>query len=305
MNIAVAGMGYVGLAAAVLLSQHHRVTVVDPLEWKVERINRRQSPLADTLIAEHLADPTLSLTAVTDGAEAFRTADYVVLAVPTNYRTESHSFDTSAVERVVGEVLTVNRQAVMVIKSTVPLGYTDALCEAFPGARILFSPEFLREGQALYDNLYPSRIIMGVPENRPELYSTAEEFAGLLHQGARRKDVPVLLMPATEAEAVKLFSNTYLAMRVSFFNELDTYAESRGLDARRIIEDLEGEEGIKYAEEYADGRTERGKKLREIICKEMHFTSLDFQTLDGMVEAIGLPRCQLCTYCWTGEKYEE
>ena len=236
MNIAVAGMGYVGLAAAVLLSQHHRVTVVDPLEWKVERINRRQSPLADTLIAEHLADPTLSLTAVTDGAEAFRTADYVVLAVPTNYRTESHSFDTSAVERVVGEVLTVNRQAVMVIKSTVPLGYTDALCEAFPGARILFSPEFLREGQALYDNLYPSRIIMGVPENRPELYSTAEEFAGLLHQGARRKDVPVLLMPATEAEAVKLFSNTYLAMRVSFFNELDTYAESRGLDARRIIE---------------------------------------------------------------------
>jgi len=236
MNIAVAGMGYVGMAVAVLLSQHHRVTAVDSLSWKVERINRGESPLADSLIEEYLARSDLSLTAITDGSVGYRDADCVIIATPTNYQAESQSFDTSSVERVIREVLAVNPRAVIVIKSTVPLGYTDALSADFPDARILFSPEFLREGHALYDNLYPSRIVVGFPESRPELREAAEEFAGLLRQGALREDVPILLMHATEAEAVKLFSNTYLAMRVAFFNELDTYAETRGLDVRRIIE---------------------------------------------------------------------
>ena len=236
MHIAVAGMGYVGLAAAVLLARHNQVVAVDPLEWKVERINSRRSPLQDPLITEQLADPTLQLTATVDCREPYAQADCVIIATPTNYHTETHSFDTSSVERVIGEVLAVNPTALIVIKSTVPVGYTASLGSRFPGANILFSPEFLREGQALHDNFYPSRIIVGYPKDREDLRGAAESFGRLLLQGARKKAVPVLLMYAAEAEAVKLFSNTYLALRVAFFNELDTYAELQGMDTRQIIE---------------------------------------------------------------------
>ena len=236
MNIAVAGTGYVGLANAVLLAQHHHVTAVDLVAEKVDKINRRISPLADPEIEDYLAHRTLDLTATTDGAAAYRDADYVIVSTPTNYDSEKNHFDTTSVEAVIELVLSVNREAVIVIKSTVPVGYTLSVREKYRCNNIIFSPEFLREGRALYDNLYPSRIIVGAPLEDPRMKAAAETFAGLLKQGAVKQDVPVLLTNPTEAEAVKLFANTYLALRVSFFNELDTYAEMRGLDTRQIIE---------------------------------------------------------------------
>ena len=236
MNIAIAGTGYVGLANAVLLAQHHHVTAVDLVAEKVDKINRRISPLADPEIEDYLARRDLDLTATTDGAAAYRDADYVIVSTPTNYDSEKNHFDTTSVEAVIELVLSVNREAVIVIKSTVPVGYTLSVREKYRCNNIIFSPEFLREGRALYDNLYPSRIIVGAPLEDPRMKAAAEPFAGLLKQGAVKQDVPVLLTNPTEAEAVKLFANTYLALRVSFFNELDTYAEMRGLDTRQIIE---------------------------------------------------------------------
>ena len=236
MNIAIAGTGYVGLANAVLLAQHHHVIAVDLVAEKVDKINRRVSPLADPEIEDYLAHRTLDLTATTDGAAAYRDADYVIVSTPTNYDSEKNHFDTTSVEAAIELVLSVNREAVIVIKSTVPVGYTLSVRGKYRCNNIIFSPEFLREGRALYDNLYPSRIIVGAPLEDPRMKAAAETFAGLLKQGAVKQDVPVLLTNPTEAEAVKLFANTYLALRVSFFNELDTYAEMRGLDTRQIIE---------------------------------------------------------------------
>ena len=236
MNIAIAGTGYVGLANAVLLAQHHHVTAVDLVAEKVDKINRRISPLADPEIEDYLARRDLDLTATTDGAAAYRDADYVIVSTPTNYDSEKNHFDTTSVEAVIELVLSVNREAVIVIKSTVPVGYTLSVRKKYRCSNIIFSPEFLREGRALYDNLYPSRIIVGAPLEDPRMKAAAETFAGLLKQGAVKQDVPVLLTNPTEAEAVKLFANTYLALRVSFFNELDTYAEMRGLDTKQIIE---------------------------------------------------------------------
>ena len=236
MNFAIAGTGYVGLANAVLLAQHHHVIAVDLVAEKVDKINRRVSPLADPEIEDYLTHRTLDLTATTDGAAAYRDADYVIVSTPTNYDSEKNHFDTTSVEAAIELVLSVNREAVIVIKSTVPVGYTLSVREKYRCNNIIFSPEFLREGRALYDNLYPSRIIVGAPLEDPRMKAAAGTFAGLLKQGAVKQDVPVLLTNPTEAEAVKLFANTYLALRVSFFNELDTYAEMRGLDTRQIIE---------------------------------------------------------------------
>lgn len=239
MNIAVAGTGYVGLSLAVLLSQHNRVLAVDVVPEKVDLINQGFSPIADAEIENYLASHELNLRATLDGAEAYRQSDLVVIATPTNYDSDKNFFDTSLVEQVVELVLDVNPSAVMVIKSTVPVGYTKELCERYPEGKFLFSPEFLREGHALYDNLHPSRIIVGVPSESPyveEMEACAEKFAGLLAQGSLDESTPVLIMRATEAEAVKLFANTYLALRVAYFNELDTYASVRGLDASQIIE---------------------------------------------------------------------
>ncbi len=236
MKIAIAGTGYVGLANAVLLSQKNQVVTVDLVQEKVDRINARKSPLADREIEEYLATKPLQLTATTDGEAAYRGADYVIISTPTNYDPVKNYFDTSSVEAVIRQVMAVNPNAVMVIKSTVPVGYTASLREKYGCENILFSPEFLREGRALYDNLYPSRIIVGTPTEDKPLVAAAETFAELLRAGALKEDVPVLRMGATEAEAVKLFANTYLALRVSFFNELDTYAEVRGLNTRQIIE---------------------------------------------------------------------
>ena len=236
MKIAIAGTGYVGLANAVLLSQKNQVVAVDLVQEKVDQINARKSPLADREIEEYLATKPLQLTATTDGEAAYRGADYVIISTPTNYDPVKNYFDTSSVEAVIRQVMAVNPNAVMVIKSTVPVGYTASLREKYGCESILFSPEFLREGRALYDNLYPSRIIVGTPTEDKPLVAAAETFAELLRAGALKEDVPVLRMGATEAEAVKLFANTYLALRVSFFNELDTYAEVRGLNTRQIIE---------------------------------------------------------------------
>ena len=236
MKIAVAGTGYVGLSVAILLAQHHSVTAVDIVPEKVELINKRQSPIQDEYIEKYLAEKELNLTATLDGTAAYRDADFVIIAAPTNYDTAKNFFDVSAVESVIEAVLAVNPNAIMVIKSTIPVGYTASAREKFHTENILFSPEFLRESKALYDNLYPSRIIVGTDMENSRLVTAAETFAKLLQEGALKPDVDTLLMGAAEAEAVKLFANTYLALRVSFFNELDTYAAVRGLDTRSIIE---------------------------------------------------------------------
>ena len=236
MRITVAGTGYVGLSIAVLLSQKNSVTAVDIIEEKVELLNRRVSPIADREIEEYLASHTLDLRATTDGEAAYKDADFVVISTPTNYDEKLNYFDTSSVESVIRTVMRVNPDAVMVVKSTVPVGFTEGVKERLGCKNILFSPEFLREGRALYDNLYPSRIIVGVPQEDTHLSEKARVFAGLLCDGALKTDVEVRFMNPTEAEAVKLFSNTYLALRVSFFNELDTYASVRGLDTKSIIE---------------------------------------------------------------------
>ena len=232
-RIAVAGTGYVGMSLAVLLAQHNHVTAVDIQPQKVELINQRRSPIADEYIEKYLAERTLDLTATLDGESAYRDAEYVIIAAPTNYDPGKNFFDCSAVESVVELVRKVNPQAVMVIKSTIPVGYTRKLQEKYGTGRVLFSPEFLRESKALYDNLYPSRIIVSCDEGNRE---AAQIFADLLRQGAIKEDIPTLFMGYTEAEAVKLFANTYLALRVSYFNELDTYAESKGLDTKSIID---------------------------------------------------------------------
>ncbi|GGE24856.1 nucleotide sugar dehydrogenase [Streptococcus himalayensis] len=235
-NIAVAGTGYVGLSIAVLLSQHHQVTAVDIIPEKVEMINQKQSPIQDKEIEEFLKTKELHLTATLDGKAAYEEADFVIIAAPTNYDSQLNFFDTSAVESVIEEVLQVNHSAIIVIKSTIPVGFTDSVRKKYNTNRILFSPEFLRESKALYDNLYPSRIIVGTDLGDEQLKASAETFARLLQEGALQDEVPTLMMGFTEAEAVKLFSNTYLALRVSYFNELDTYAETKGLDTQAIIE---------------------------------------------------------------------
>ncbi|MCM1216721.1 MAG: nucleotide sugar dehydrogenase [Lachnospiraceae bacterium] len=235
MKIAIAGAGYVGLSIAVLLSQHHEVYAVDIMEEKVEMINHGISPLRDKELEEYLGHHNLHLTATTDGDRAYRDADMVVISTPTNYDPEKNHFDTSSVESVMEQVLRVNPGAYMVIKSTVPVGYTLQVQERYATDRILFSPEFLREGRALYDNLYPSRIIVGAREDVPGTYAAAQRFVGLLKEGAVKEDIEAVIMEPTEAEAVKLFANTYLAMRVSYFNELDSYAENYGLDPGKII----------------------------------------------------------------------
>ena len=235
MRIAVAGTGYVGLSIAVLLAQHHEVVAVDILPEKVEAINQRKSPIQDEYIERYLAEKELNLTATLDGISAYQTADFVVIAAPTNYDPKKNFFDTSAVESVIEQVLSCNPQAIMVIKSTVPVGYTESVRKKFQSQNILFSPEFLRESKALYDNLYPSRIILVTDLDDERLVAAAEKFAGLLQEGALKEDIDTLYMGFTEAEAVKLFANTYLALRVSYFNELDTYSEIKGLDTQAII----------------------------------------------------------------------
>lgn len=236
MKIAVAGTGYVGLSMAVLLSQHNEVTAVDIVPAKVELINNKKSPIVDKEIEEYLATKELRLTATVDGAAAYKDAELVIISTPTNYDERKNYFDTSSVESVIEQVIEVNPDAVMIVKSTVPVGFTESVREKYCCDNILFSPEFLREGRALYDNLYPSRIIVGVPVRNARLKKAAEMFAKLLQEGALKEDIEVRFMNPTEAEAVKLFANTYLALRVSFFNELDTYASVRGLDTKSIIE---------------------------------------------------------------------
>ena len=236
MKIAVAGTGYVGLSLAVLLAQHHSVTAVDVIPRKVELINHKKSPIQDEYIEKYLAEKQLDLTATLDGAAAYREAELVIIAAPTNYDDTKNFFDTSAVEAVIELVLQVNPEAIMIIKSTIPVGYTASVREKYHTANILFSPEFLRESKALYDNLYPSRIIVGTDLADERLVKAAHTFAGLLQEGALKPEIDTLFMGFTEAEAVKLFANTYLALRVAYFNELDTYAEMKGLNTRNIIE---------------------------------------------------------------------
>ena len=236
IKIAVAGTGYVGLSIATLLSQHHQVTAVDVIPEKVDLINSRKSPIQDEYIEKYLAEKELNLTATLDGAKAYADADFVVIAAPTNYDPVKNYFDTSHVEEVIELVKKVNPHAVMVIKSTIPVGYTESVRKKLGTENVIFSPEFLRESKALYDNLYPSRIIVGRPEGDARLDKAAHDFAALLQEGAIKENIDTLFMGLTEAEAVKLFANTYLALRVSYFNELDTYAEMKGLDTKAIID---------------------------------------------------------------------
>lgn len=235
LKIAVAGTGYVGLSIATLLSQHHQVTAVDIIPEKVELINNKKSPIQDDYIEKYLEEKNLNLTATLDAEEAYKDADFVVIAAPTNYDSKKNFFDTSAVEAVIKLVIEYNPEAIMVIKSTIPVGYTTSIREKFHCDNIIFSPEFLRESKALYDNLYPSRIIVGTDINNVRLVKAAHTFAQLLQEGAIKEDIDTLFMGFTEAEAVKLFANTYLALRVSYFNELDTYAEMKGLNTQQII----------------------------------------------------------------------
>lgn len=234
-KIAVAGTGYVGLSLAVLLSQHNEVHAVDIIPEKVDLINHRKSPIQDDYIEKYLAEKELNLTATTDGASAYKDADFVIIAAPTNYDSRKNFFDTSAVEAVIELVMSVNPNAIMVIKSTIPVGYTESVRKKYQSSNIIFSPEFLRESKALYDNLYPSRIIVSTDKDDAHLVEASHTFAELLRQGAIKEDIDTLFMGFTEAEAVKLFANTYLALRVSYFNELDTYAEMKGLDTQAII----------------------------------------------------------------------
>ena len=236
LKIAVAGTGYVGLSIATLLAQHHEVCAIDVIPAKVDLINRRKSPIRDEYIEKYLAEKELKLTATLDPAQAYSGADFVVIAAPTNYDSRTQHFDTSAVEAVIQLVMRYNPNAVMVIKSTIPVGYTVSVREKFGSSNIIFSPEFLRESKALYDNLYPSRIIVGTDLNDPRLVEAAHTFAALLQEGAFKENIDTLFMGFTEAEAVKLFANTYLALRVAYFNELDTYAESKGLNTQQIID---------------------------------------------------------------------
>ena len=240
MKIAIAGTGYVGLSMATLLAQHNSVTAVDVIPQKVDMINRGESPIKDDYIQEYLSGKALDLKATLDGPAAYRDADFVIVATPTDYDPQRNFFNTASVESVIDQVLSVNPGATIVVKSTIPVGYCRGLYDKYgAGLNLLFSPEFLRESKALYDNLYPSRIIVGYPKReRPDLLSRAKEFAALLQQGALKQDVPVLFMDTKEAEAVKLFANTYLALRISYFNELDTYAEMKGLDSKAIIEGI-------------------------------------------------------------------
>lgn len=238
MNIAVAGTGYVGLSLATLLSQHNHVMAVDIIPEKVDMVNHRRSPIQDDYIEKYLAEKDLDLTATMDAEAAYKNADFVIIATPTNYDSRKNFFDTSSVEAVIQLVMQYNPDAIMVIKSTIPVGYTKSVREKFGTKNIIFSPEFLRESKALYDNLYPSRIIVGTDPTDEKLVKAAHTFAGLLQEGAIKQDIPTRFMGFTEAEAVKLFANTYLAMRVSYFNELDTYAETKGLSTEEIIDGI-------------------------------------------------------------------
>lgn len=244
LNIAVAGVGYVGMSLAVLLAQHNHVSAVDTVPEKVELINKRQSPIQDEYIEKYLAEKELDLQATTDGKEAYRQADMVIIATPTNYDVVKNYFDTSSVESVIEMVLSVNTHATIVIKSTIPVGYTESVREKYQTDRIIFSPEFLRESKALYDNLYPSRIIVATDKSDEKQLKASQQFAELLQEGAIKEDIPVLFPGFSEAEAIKLFANTYLALRISFFNELDTYAESRNLNTQDIIEGVSLDERI-------------------------------------------------------------